>query len=413
MTTDSTLDDLLRSLDPLTEELDQSNERKRTDVWAKVAAQQVPTPVAVHRRYRHRLVGVSSLATVGVAVALVIGLMPGTAPSNAAAATLQRAALADASSASLPPLLTGQYYYQESQLSMVCQFASPSMGMSATPLTYVSDGTMQSWTSADGSGQVTVTPSIIDGNGSHFATAQDEARWVALGKPFNPCAVANASNKLDGNPANVNPQNTTGIAGGYSASISGYSFFAGFGFSLGWGTQTAQLAAGTSVNNLPDSVSQIASMLANGEISADGTVSPTPQVCPSGSDQGAVGCSTFEQLRIIEGLLQLPDASAKFGSVLYHVMAQMPGATLVGSVADSSGRLGEGVVIPIAQSEQLEVILDSATGGLLSCAALIADNSGAALTTPGASGYSPMAQVTFGPISVVQGVGTTPDSGAR
>ena len=153
-------------------------------------------------------------------------------------------------------------------------------------------------------------------------------------------------------------------------------------------------------------------MLANGEISANGTVSPTPQVCPTSNGQGGVGCGTFEQLQIIERLLQLPDASAKFGSVLYQVMAQMPGATLVGSAADPSGRIGEGVVIPVAQSEQLEVILDSATGALLSCTVLIADNSGAALTTPSTSGYSPMAQVTFGPISVVQGVGTTPGSSA-
>lgn len=109
----------------------------------------------------------------------------------------------------------------------------------------------------------------------------------------------------------------------------------------------------------------------------------------------------------------MPDASAKFGSVLYQVMAQMPGATLVATVADPSGRIGEGVIIPIAQSEQLEVILDSSTGALLSCTALIADNSGAALTTPSASGYSPMAQVTFGPISVVQGIGTTPGGAAQ
>jgi hypothetical protein len=126
-----------------------------------------------------------------------------------------------------------------------------------------------------------------------------------------------------------------------------------------------------------------------------------------------VGCSTFEQLQIIEQLLQLPDASAKFGSVLYQVMAQMPGATLVGSVTDPSGRAGEGIVVPVGQNEELEVILDPATGGLLSCTALIADNSGAALTTPSASGYSPMAQVTFGPISVVQGVGTVSSSSAQ
>jgi hypothetical protein len=402
MNTDSNLDDMLRSLDPLTEELDQSIERRRGDIWAAVVAEPAPVPVRTRVRPRH-LIGVTSLATIGAAAALVIGLLPGTAPIGAAAAALQRAAHVDASSATLPTLAAGQFYYQQSTVSMVCQFASPLMGMNAKNFTYVSDGTMQSWTSGSGAGQVTITPSTVGANGSHFATVQDEERWVALGKPFNPCAVMDSSNALNNNPANVNPQNAAGTAGGYATSISLYS---GFGFNLGWSTQTTQLASGTSVNNLPDNVSQIASMLANGEINLDGSVSHSPQVCPSGVGQG-VGCNTFEQLEVIEHLLQLPDASAKFGSVLYQVMAQMPGATLVGSLTDPSGRIGEGVVVPIDQNEKLEVILDSATGALLSCAALIAANSGAALTTPSASGYSPIAQVSFGPITVVQGVGTT------
>jgi len=408
MTTDSNLDDLLRSLDPLTEELDQSNELRRGEVWAAVVAEPAPVPVRTRVR-RHRLIGASSLVTVAAAVALVIGLLPGTAPLSAAAAALQHAALADASSATLPSLASGQYYYQQSTVSMVCQFASPLMGQNAKNLTYVSDGTMQSWTSGSGAGQVTITPSTAGANGSHFATVQDEERWVALGKPFNPCAVMNSSNALNNNPANDNPQNAEGTAGGYAVSLLLYS---GFGFNMGWSTQTTQLAAGTSVNNLPDNVSQIESMLANGEINFDGSVSPSPQVCPSGSGQGTVGCSTFEQLQVIEHLLQLPDASAKFGSVLYQVLAQMPGATLVGSVTDPSGRVGKGVVIPIDQNEKLEVILDSATGALLSCTALVADSTGAPLAMPSASGYSPVAQVTFGPISVVQGVGTTSSSSA-
>jgi hypothetical protein len=403
MTTD--VEDLFRSLDPLTAELDQKNEQRRDAVWDAIVAQQTPSPVRT-RVHRRRLIGVGSIVTIGAAAALVVGLLPGTAPLSAAAATLQHAALADASSVTLPPLAAGQNYYQESRVSMVCQFSSPSMG-DATPLTYVSDGTMESWTSGDGSGQVTVTPSDVGADGSHFATTQDEARWVAFGKPFNPCAVANTTNGLDNNPANANPQNAAGTAGQYATSIVGYS---GFGFQLGWGTQTTQLADGTSVNNLPDSVSQIASMLANGEINHDGSVSQSPQVCPSGSGTGGLGCSTSEQLQIIERLLQLPDASAKFGSVLYQVMAQMPDATLVGSVTDPSGRVGEGVIVPIDENEELEVILDPATGSLLSCAALVEDSASAALATPSTSGYSPIAQVTFGSISVVQAIRSQPSA---
>jgi len=45
MTTDSNLDYLLRSLDPLSEELDQTNERRRADVWA-TDGQLIDWPVA-------------------------------------------------------------------------------------------------------------------------------------------------------------------------------------------------------------------------------------------------------------------------------------------------------------------------------------------------------------------------------
>ena len=96
--------------------------------------------------------------------------------------------------------------------------------------------------------------------------------------------------------------------------------------------------------------------------------------------------------------------------MLYQVMAQMPDATLVGSVTDPSGRVGEGVIVPIDENEELEVILDPATGSLLSCAALVEDSASAALATPSTSGYSPIAQVTFGSISVVQAIRSQPSA---
>jgi hypothetical protein len=113
---------------------------------------------------------------------------------------------------------------------------------------------------------------------------------------------------------------------------------------------------------------------------------------------------------VIEALLQLPDASAKLGSVLYDVMAQMPGATNVGVVTDTMGRTGKGIVVTAGAGEEFEVVLDPVTGVLLASTALIASNTNVALSQSSSSPYTPEAQMTYGSIAVVQGVGTLPSA---
>ncbi len=422
MTINSNLEDLLRSLDPLTEELDQKNDLRREAVWATVQAKQVPTPARPRVR-RWRLIGVSSLATVGAAVALVVDLLPGTAPLSAAAAILRQAAFADESAATLPSLAAGQYYYQQTQVSMICQFAKAG-GTGENPwISYVSKGAMQSWTSPNSVGQIVITPTPVNEGGSHFATPADEARWVGEGKPFVPCALLSSSNALVGNPANANTWNSRG---GYAASVSGYS---GLGFVLGvarqatpvnvngvpvssilGGTQSPALRAGTNVTILPSNVASIESMLANGEINPDGSVASSPQVCPlDAAPNAAPGCNPDQQLALIEQLLQLPTASAKFGSVLYDVLAQMPGATVAKNTTDSFGNVGSTVTVPVGGSgatavEEFQVVLDPTTGALLSSTALdrVAPD-GTTSTT-----YTPMAAVSYGTISVVNSIGAQP-----
>jgi hypothetical protein len=58
------------------------------------------------------------------------------------------------------------------------------------------------------------------------------------------------------------------------------------------------------------------------------------------------------------------------------------------------GRTGTAIVVPIGTDERLDVVLDPTTGALLSGSALIAGQ------------FAPAAQMTYGAISVVQGVGT-------
>lgn len=421
MTPTSHLEELLRALDPLTEELDQENARHRDAVWSRVVAEQLP---ARSRTRRRRVIGASSLATVGAAVALVIGFLPGTAPLGAAAATLHRAALADASSASLPTLADGQYFYQKAQVTMTCEFSSASSTGSDPWITYVSNGTMQSWTSSGGNGRIVITPMPVNEGGSHFATAADESKWISEGKPFVPCALANASNQLGGNPANLNQQSTYG---GFAYSVSG---FGGFGFVLGAAKvatpvsvngspvslvigagQNQILSQGANITNLPKDVGQIASMLANGEINTDGSVSSTPQACPADlAANAAPGCDTNQQLALIEQLLQLPEASAKFGSVLYDVLAQMPGATVATNITDTFGNIGSTVTVPVGGSvtstSEFQVVLNPASGALLSSTAL--SRIGVDGTTRAT--YSPEAAISYGPIAVVNSIGTLPST---
>ena len=125
-----------------------------------------------------------------------------------------------------------------------------------------------------GTGEVVITPSSVDGGGSHFATPNDEARWVALGKPFIPCALVSSTNQLSGNSANLNNE---GSLGGYSSSVSGYG---GFGLSLALASRTNLLSATTNVNNLPASPAAISNLLANGQIGTDGSETASAQVCP-------------------------------------------------------------------------------------------------------------------------------------
>ena len=271
MTPNIDIESLLRALDPLTEDLDHQNATHRDAVWDAVVTQENVTP---RRAHRWKLVGASSFVTVGAVVALIVGLLPGTSPLSAAATTLRHAAAADASAAALPPLASGEYYYQAAQVTMTCEFAAPTPTGSDPWIGYVSEGTMQSWTDSSGNGRIVITPTPVNQGGSHFATAADEATWVAEGRPFVPCALLDPSNQLIGNSANTDTQ---GSLGGYSTSVSGYS---GLGVILGFVKSATtlttngvpvSLSLATSqstgnVTSLPADVQEVSAMLANGEI---------------------------------------------------------------------------------------------------------------------------------------------------
>jgi hypothetical protein len=164
---------------------------------------------------------------------------------------------------------------------------------------------------------------------------------------------------------------------------------------------------------LPASVPQIAALLANGQITQWGLVSDTPQVCPTTSEPPTsattpTGCDANQQLAIIEQLLQFPDAAQKFGSVLYDIAAQTPGAQVTPNVTDSFGDTGSLLTVPLISpagsgtNSVLEILLDPTSGALLSTA----------VVSPGiatSNGISTSA-IGYGPVEVVNGVGAVPST---
>ena len=383
------LEELLRAIDPASE--NQPSDAEIDAIWLQVRDQIEMPPVRVRRRAR-RYWGASLSGVVAVAVTLVIALS-GT-PTSALAATLKAAANQSAPQAAFPPLGPGQYYFQQSSISLTCQVSSPAMSPGEAPLTYVADGTVQSWTASDGSGRVVITPTPVDAGGSHFISPSDEARWIALGRPFIPCALSNSSNQLGGNPANTNSASSYG---GYASTVSGYS---GFGMTLASSPQTTLVLSSANVNNLPQSPAGILALLAAGRLGVDGSVSATSGACPisDGTSTSSVGCSASEQLTILEQLLQLPDASAKLGSALYQVVENLPGATLVGPVTLSSGATGTEVQVSLSPNETFQVVLDPSNGHLVSCAELITAN----------GVTSQIGSIDYGPVVIAQGQGIVP-----
>lgn len=364
-------------------------------VWAKVEG-------CVRQRHRRRIyVGGLSLASLTALVLVLVEVLPTALTPSAAAAVLMRAAGNAAASSGLPGLAPGQYYYQEDSVSLACSFTSPAVPAGES-LTYDSAGTVQSWINGDGKGRVVITPSAVNDGGGHFATAKDQAAWVAAGRPFVPCALGSATNALNGNPANANP-NAQGSVGQYVASGSA---FVGFGFTLAQNSTASDAADGVNIVNLPDSESQLAMLLASGEINADGSIASAPQVCPADGVPGsAPGCSTAQQLALIEQLLQIPDASAKLASLLYTVMAAMPDASASTNVIDATGQVGDAVSVSNGAGEALQVMLNPATGALLSCAVVPTD-----VPSHSSSATQPMGSITYGPISVTTGATVVPSA---
>lgn len=380
--------------DPLTTKIAGQNESQKSAIWEEIL--RLSHDRSGSRRTARHLVAIGSIAAAAIAAAITASLLTESATPSAAANLLSSAIHLDAAAADLPSLSAGDYYYQSTSVTQECAFSGPSSSSGALPsmIKYITTGTRQIWVNAEGQGRVVMAPNPTGVGGSRFATTKDEETWVAEGRPFNACDTTDSS-------APTQP-----------GSVSGYS-----GFGYFFNTPSSQvITAGTNVSNLPSDVSTLSDMLASGEINPDGSTSATPQQCPiefstpfsnpnspplTLPQDGQLGCSLSQEVTLIVELLQIPDASAKFGSVAYQVLAQIPGAMLGGNVVTQDGQEGSLVSVP-EQGYVVSVVLNPKNGTLLQCAIESSPGSLTSLSVPVNDSAS------YGPISVVQGLGTIP-----
>ena len=267
---------------------------------------QITSSAASQRGRRHgtrvRIVaGVGLVSVVATLVALVVLDSPG-APTNAAAAALTKLARVAADQPASSPVPAGEYVY------------SASVGVEL--ISQVHEQQPSSSTRQTFSVVAPVTRQVwIAANGSgrlvqtygtpRFLTPADRAAWIVDGKP----AVLQPS-------SNVNSLEAKGALSGPSLA--------------GLPTDPKLLLADIEARKVEDA--------------------------PSGESY------TF---KIVGDLLQETDASPALRAALYHVAAEIPGVTFVGTVSDPVGRSGIAVAYT-SGGERHELIFDPRTSALLS-----------------------------------------------
>ncbi len=320
-----------------------------------------PAPVrrlapANERSLGRRLSIVGSAILAGAAAAAIAALVlsiPGSPirPRPAAAAVLAQAATAAASQPQLPPLASGQYYYEERISSGPC--LTTTHPASPPPVTYVSSEALQTWTTTDGSGESKSSPTPA----AHFLTLQE--RTAASGTPPLGCATTSATTV----PANFGD---------------------------------------ASVLALPTDPRTLGALFAEGRVSDAGQVAASAPACPSPrnpSKPQANPCSVASQFNVAVNLLSFPTAAERLGGELFRILEKLPGVKIIGNQTDALGRPGTAIEDP---SSGIIFVLNPTTGTLLESEKL------AITSSDGVPVGSTLSTMTYGPVSVVSGLGALP-----
>jgi hypothetical protein len=128
-------------------------------------------------------------------------------------------------------------------------------------------------------------------------------------------------------------------------------------------------------------------------------MAPTCPSVPSSSEPQRDPCSTASQFKTAVNLLSFPTAPQRLGAVLYEILAKLPGVMVIGSQVDALGRSGTAIEDP---SSGNVFVLDPSTGDFLEWEQL------ATTSSPGIAAGSLESAETFGPVSIVSGLGTLP-----
>jgi len=300
-------------------------------------------------------------------------------PTTSSAVTFLNHAIAVTNSQPpIPTLGAGQYYYESVHSSgiaacRVVTLPDGSTGLYAGTtigqpfLVYVVSWDQESWTTENGSGGVR----DVNGTG-HFINSAQQSQWVADGSPsLNNCAGPLTTSTIS--PTTTAPEDGSGILA------------------------------------LPTSPSALGSLIAQGRVNPYGVVSPSNVMCPTTARGGAPTpdangqCSTTEQFDIASALLQQTEGPQLLGPALFHILAKLPGVSDVGSVTDAEGRVGVGIEYTGAGHSTVFVI-DPTSGQLLEEQSLASNST---LATGGISAGTVTSTITFGTLSVVNGLGDT------
>jgi hypothetical protein len=141
-------------------------------------------------------------------------------------------------------------------------------------------------------------------------------------------------------------------------------------------------------------------LIAQGRVNGSGQILPTAGHCTLSTTPSTGLCSTAWQFDLVNNLLSSPLAVSKLGSVLYDILSHVPGVELIGTRTDALGRSGTAVEDPTSGDA---IVLDPTTGVLLETQTLAMGK-----TTYGVTPGTVIGSVTFGAVSVVNGLGTLP-----
>lgn len=365
-------------------------------------------------RKRRRIATGTLLAAAAAAALIVVIDLPqspsprqavptghGATPSHASVvAFLTDAARVATKTTNVPTLASGQYFYEKNIITSraMCRLTtdaaghasvddgpgtstvpstiapsdsstatSPSQPVTTTPFSYTESLFREEWQNDDFAGGL---QEALDGTGA-FGTTSEQQAWQAAGSPsLQLCAypVLSQLNTFDESAKN-----------------------------------------GEVIVSLPTDPAKLGALIAAGRVNDIGQLLPASGQCPSKAGDakevyppGAV-CPVSAQFDIAENLLVAPQGPALLGPALYQLLAQLPGVENVGTLTDALGRSGTAIEDP---STGKVFVIDPSTGQLLEQEDVSTSNE-AASNPPGTVDYS----TTFGPLSVVNGVGARPPSG--